>query len=230
MKVRIKFSKYSPMIFIGHLDMMRYFQKAIRRAELDITYSTGFSPHQIMSFAAPLGVGMYSNGEYMDIGMDSVTDAEDIKERLQAQMVEGVDILSVTILPETAGNAMASVAAARYTVRFREGYEPDFELFDHLEEYYRQETLPAVKQTKKNTVEFDLKQAIYELSWDKEKQEIYMLVNASSSGNVKPGFIMEHIYHYLGQEPSEFAFVITREDTYTEDADGNLIPLDQITA
>ena len=214
MKVRIKFSKYSSMIFIGHLDMMRYFQKAIRRAELDITYSTGFSPHQIMSFAAPLGVGMYSNGEYMDIGMDSVTDAEDIKERLQAQMVEGVDILSVTILPETAGNAMASVAAARYTVRFREGYEPDFELFDHLEEYYRQETLPAVKQTKKNTVEFDLKQAIYELSWDK----------------VKPGFIMEHIYHYLGQEPSEFAFVITREDTYTEDADGNLIPLDQITA
>ena len=227
MKVRIKFSKYSSMIFIGHLDMMRYFQKAIRRAELDITYSTGFSPHQIMSFAAPLGVGMYSNGEYMDIGMDSITDAEDIKERLQAQMVEGVDILSVTILPETAGNAMASVAAARYTVRFREGYEPDFELFDHLEEYYRQETLPAVKQ---NTVEFDLKQAIYELSWDKEKQEIYMLVNASSSGNVKPGFIMEHIYHYLGQEPSEFAFVITREDTYTEDADGNLIPLDQITA
>ena len=222
MKVRIKFSKYSSMIFIGHLDMMRYFQKAIRRAELDITYSTGFSPHQIMSFAAPLGVGMYSNGEYMDIGMDSVTDAEDIKERLQTQMVEGVDILSVTILPETAGNAMASVAAARYTVRFREGYEPDFELFDHLEEYYRQETLPAVKQTKKNTVEFDLKQAIYELSWDKEKQEIYMLV--------KPGFIMEHIYHYLGQEPSEFAFVITREDTYTEDADGNLIPLDQITA
>ena len=227
MKVRIKFSKYSSMIFIGHLDMMRYFQKAIRRAELDITYSTGFSPHQIMSFAAPLGVGMYSNGEYMDIGMDSITDAEDIKERLQAQMVEGVDILSVTILPET---AVASVAAARYTVRFREGYEPDFELFDHLEEYYRQETLPAVKQTKKNTVEFDLKQAIYELSWDKEKQEIYMLVNASSSGNVKPGFIMEHIYHYLGQEPSEFAFVITREDTYTEDADGNLIPLDQITA
>ena len=220
MKVRIKFSKYSSMIFIGHLDMMRYFQKAIRRAELDITYSTGFSPH----------VGMYSNGEYMDIGMDSITDAEDIKERLQAQMVEGVDILSVTILPETAGNAMASVAAARYTVRFREGYEPDFELFDHLEEYYRQETLPAVKQTKKNTVEFDLKQAIYELSWDKEKQEIYMLVNASSSGNVKPGFIMEHIYHYLGQEPSEFAFVITREYTYTEDADGNLIPLDQITA
>mgnify|MGYP000292669344 CR=1 FL=1 len=127
MKLRIKFRKYGPIRFIGHLDVMRFFQKANRRAELDVAYTGGFSPHQIMSFAAPLGVGMYSNGEYMDIGMDSITDAEDIKERLQAQMVEGVDILSVTILPETAGNAMASVAAARYTVRFREGYEPDFE-------------------------------------------------------------------------------------------------------
>ena len=57
-KLRIKFSKHGPIIFIGHLDIMRYFQKAMRRAEVDISYSTGFSPHQIMSFAAPLGVGL----------------------------------------------------------------------------------------------------------------------------------------------------------------------------
>lgn len=67
-KVRIKFSKHSSMIFIGHLDIMRYFQKAMRRADIDIAYSAGFNPHQIMSFAAPLGVGLYSNGEYLDIG------------------------------------------------------------------------------------------------------------------------------------------------------------------
>ena len=65
MKVRIKFSKYSSMIFIGHLDMMRYFQKAMRRAEIDISYSQGFNPHQIMSFAAPLGVGQTSESEYL---------------------------------------------------------------------------------------------------------------------------------------------------------------------
>ena len=57
MKIRIKFSKQGAMKFIGHLDTMRYFQKAMRRADVDIRYSEGFSPHQIMSFAAPLGVG-----------------------------------------------------------------------------------------------------------------------------------------------------------------------------
>ena len=55
------------MKFIGHLDMMRYFQKAVRRAKIDIRYSEGYSPHQIMSFAAPLGVGITSDGEYFDI-------------------------------------------------------------------------------------------------------------------------------------------------------------------
>ena len=57
MKIRIKFSKYGTMKYIGHLDMMRFFQKAIRRAGIDVKYSEGFSPHQIMSFAAPLGAG-----------------------------------------------------------------------------------------------------------------------------------------------------------------------------
>lgn len=71
MKVRIKFAKSGVMKFIGHLDMMRYFQKAMRRADIDIKYSEGFSPHQIMSFAAPLGVGITSDGEYLDIEVNS---------------------------------------------------------------------------------------------------------------------------------------------------------------
>ena len=56
MKVRIKFSKEGPVKFVGHLDTMRYFQKAIRRANLPVAFSGGYSPHMIMSFAAPLGV------------------------------------------------------------------------------------------------------------------------------------------------------------------------------
>lgn len=55
------------MKFIGHLDVMRYFQKAMRRAGIDIAYSEGMSPHMIMSFAQPLGVGLTSDGEYMDV-------------------------------------------------------------------------------------------------------------------------------------------------------------------
>ena len=67
MKIRIKFRKYGALKFVGHLDMMRYFQKALKRAGIDMKYSEGFNPHMIMSFAAPLGVGITSDGEYFDI-------------------------------------------------------------------------------------------------------------------------------------------------------------------
>ena len=62
MKIRIKFAKTGVMKFVGHLDVMRYFQKAIRRAELPMDNSDGFSPHMLLSFASPLGVGISSTG------------------------------------------------------------------------------------------------------------------------------------------------------------------------
>ena len=112
MKLRIKFAKYGALKFIGHLDVMRFFQKAVRRADIDIAYTGGFSPHQIMSFAAPLGVGLESNGEYMDIEVNSVTSSKDMLEVLNRQMVEGIHVLEVKMLPDDAGNAMASEKAS----------------------------------------------------------------------------------------------------------------------
>ena len=76
MNIRIKFQKYGVMKFIGHLDIMRYFQKSMRRADINIAYSEGFSPHQIMSFAAPLGVGITSDGEYLDIEVKSTNSSK----------------------------------------------------------------------------------------------------------------------------------------------------------
>ena len=58
MKARIKFRKYGAIRFIGHLDVMRYFQKVMRRADIPIAFTGGYSPHMIMSFASPLGIGL----------------------------------------------------------------------------------------------------------------------------------------------------------------------------
>ena len=63
MRVRIKYSKQGLFKFIGHLDMMRCFQKLLRRAGVDVTFSEGYSPHMVMSYAFPLGVGMTSDPE-----------------------------------------------------------------------------------------------------------------------------------------------------------------------
>ena len=119
MKVRIKFGKKGYMKFIGHLDIMRYFQKLNRRAGIDIAYSEGFSPHQKISFAAPLGVGLQSIGEYVDMEVNSLINSDEAVKRMNEHCVEGMEIYSFKLLPEDAGNAMSIVAAADYLITFK---------------------------------------------------------------------------------------------------------------
>ena len=126
MNIRIKFQKYGVMKFIGHLDMMRYFQKAIRRAGIDIAYSEGYSPHQIMSFAAPLGVGVTSDGEYFDIQVKSSLSSQEAIQALNEAMVEGVSVLEYRKLPDTAKTAMSLVAAADYLIYPKKQYQISF--------------------------------------------------------------------------------------------------------
>ena len=223
MKVRIKFSKYGALRFIGHLDVMRYFQKAIRRAEIDIAYSEGFSPHQIMSFASPLSVGHTSSGEYFDIEVNSFTDEEDMRKRLQNVMAEGIDILKIKLLPEKEKNAMASVAAADYLLTFSERFTPPEGWEEQLLEFYAQETIPAIKKTKKSEREINLKEGIYRL--EIRKDGVYMLLDAGSGSNLKPGFVMDFFFEKQGVSLPEYPFRIHRIETYKRNDGGSLEPL-----
>ena len=229
MRVRIKFSKHGVVKFIGHLDVMRYFQKAIRRAGIDVTYSAGFSPHQVMSFAAPLGVGHYSNGEYLDIEVNSHKGRQHMIDCLNDAMVPGIVIKNIVALGEKAGKAMASVAAAGYTLEWKEGYEVPENLEKLVEDFYAQPAIMVTKQTKKSTLELDLKPGIYENK--ATANSVYMMVDASSSGNIKPTLLLEAFYHFLGKEFQPLAIQITREETYTEvenNGTKEFVPLDAV--
>ena len=232
MKIRIKFAKYGSMKFIGHLDVMRFFQKAIRRADIDIKYSTGFSPHQIMSFAAPLGVGIESTGEYLDIEVNSITSPLEMKDALNKVMVEGMEILAVTVLPDDSKNAMASVAAAEYRItchldnageRSDENVMID-DLKKKLSDFYQNEHIFVTKTTKKSVLELDLKPGIYSLDVLSPQDAavsagasfvITMLVNASSSGNIKPSMVLEAFCTYAQISLPPSSYQIMRVDTYT---------------
>lgn len=241
MRLRIKFKKYGPVRFIGHLDLMRFFQKAIRRAQIDVAYTEGFSPHQVMAFAAPLGVGLTSNGEYMDIEVNSITSCQDIMERLNRASVYGIEVISVKILPDTAGNAMASVAAAAYTVRFREGRAPKVSIDTILPDFLARKQILFTRKTKKGLKEVDLRQGIYRLRTD-SSESVYMLVNASSGGNIKPIHVMEALLEQkeeaalraLEKEEEnsvESSLLITREELYTNtgtEAEPRFLSLDEI--
>ena len=199
MKIRIKFTKQGTMKFIGHLDMMRYFQKVMRRAQVDIRYSEGFSPHQIMSFAAPLGVGLTSRGEYMN-----------------QVMAEGTRVLSYRLLDDSCKNAMSVVAAADYLLTFRDGYKPeDLDgFFREFLEFCRQPQIMITKETKKGQREVDLKPLIYKA--ERQGEAVFLQVSTGSTDNIKPELVMEAFYRFRGEEYPPFAMMIEREEVYAD--------------
>ena len=241
MKLRIQFSKYGPLRFIGHLDVMRFFQKAIRRAGIDIAYSSGFSPHQIMSFASPLGLGVESRGEYLDIQVNEPMkipmNAQEMKDRLNAVCVEGIEIVRIVRLPENAGNAMASVAAASYTAAMKQDESVrqagvsllDFSCLESvIPAFLAQEQIFITKETKKGVSQMDIRPGIFSLSAHDGVLEFQ--VDASSAGNIKPYALLDALLSFAGKDTPPFWTVqFTRLETWTRaEADGRLIPLGDV--
>ncbi len=228
MKIRIKFQKDGVMKFIGHLDVMRYFQKAIRRADLDICYSEGFSPHQIMSFAAPLGVGITSEGEYLDIEVRTSPASRDAVRSLNREMVEGVRVVGYRRLPDDAKTAMSIVAAADYELFFKDGYEipaTAAELAAVVKSRFTdQEELLITKQTKKGERVVDLKRLVYHLQVEEREGKpcFRMRLSAGSTENVKPELVWEELFPPMAFVCDRNAIQIHRRDLYTTSEDGFL--------
>ncbi|HCA21690.1 MAG TPA: Fe-S oxidoreductase [Lachnospiraceae bacterium] len=191
MKVRIKYSKTGPVKFISHLDVMRYFQKAIRRAELDISYSTGMSPHQIISFAAPMPLMMESVGEYCDAEFERVTSSKEMVEAFNSVASPFIKMMDIVLLPDDAINSMAAVTASDYLItltdkgktKFGMSDESDYSCFSGLiNEINNSDKVEVLKKTKKSEAVTDIKPLIYDLSVVMQEDN-----NTANDINVKEG-------------------------------------------
>ena len=223
MKARIKFRKNGVMKFIGHLDIMRYFQKAIRRAEIPIAFTSGYSPHMIMSFANPLGVGLTSDGEYFDIELTESIASKEAVRRLNEQMVDGMEIVSFVQIPDDKkSKGMSIVAGADYLSSVKNGSLPE-DLAEKLEAFYAQNEICVVKKTKKSEKEVDIRTMIYKLECRDGK--IYMRVAAGSVQNLKPELVTEAFVRYLGMDAEEVTFTHHRLETFaeSENTEGKMI-------
>lgn len=231
MKIRIKFRKYGVMKYIGHLDIMRYFQKCMRRAKIDIAYSGGFSPHQIMSFAAPLGVGVTSDGEYVDIEVNSSESTETSLQRLNEVMAEGVLVTSYRKLKDTDKKAMSLVAAADYEIRIKNGYEvPQVDFEEAYRKFYVEPSeILITKQTKKSEKVMDLKKLVYDfqIRYEEGKPVFYLKVCTGSTDNVKPELVLEAFYKSFGVELEPLSIHIHRIDVYGWEG-GELVSLGEM--
>ena len=95
-----------------------------------------------------------------------------------------------------------------------------------VDDFLNREHINIIKQTKKNEIEFDLKPHIYEFSFDKNAYR--MLIDASSSGNIKPLSVIEEYARFCGIQITPSKYQIIREEFYTYDDDHRLVPLEAL--
>lgn len=250
MNARIKFSKYGVLKFVGHLDFMRYFQKAVRRAGIDVTYTEGFSPHQVMSFAMPLSLGATSDGEYMDTELNSNYEEQDILKLFNDVMSEGVEVTRFIKLPDWEMNkkkctAMSLVSAADYKASFKTNAIIDANEFKkEFIAFMNKESILIQKKTKKGEAEIDIRPYIYEYSFlsdefakktnrttlqmkeaelhadEYNSTSVYLRLSAGSAVNIKPELVLKSFFECLNKQFNEHAVQIHRMELYKNADDG----------
>ena len=95
---RIVFAKKGDMKYISHLDLVRLFQRATRRADIPVALSKGFSPRPVIRFKRALKLGVESETEEATFQLDSSVSLDDFKNRLQSQLPVGISIRSVEVI------------------------------------------------------------------------------------------------------------------------------------
>ena len=240
MKARIKFSKVGSMRFIGHLDLMRFFQKAFRRAKIAISYSQGYSPHQLMSFASPLGIGLSSDAEYLDIVLDDTQGIQGIVEQINEAMNDEICVKEFTVLKEEAKTSMAVLAACDYVVALKKGKDnflQDKECCKKaVENLAKKDKIEIVKKTKRSEKLVDIRNNIYCIKTDPKEFEAFTKVSygkseldteeydplfyceltAGSIVNIKPELVLEALCREEGQEFNVLDYQIHRIEMYAD--------------
>lgn len=240
MKARIKFRKYGVLKFLGHLDVMRYFQKAMRRADIPIAFTSGYSPHMIMSFAQPLGLGITSEGEYLDIELAESVPSKDAIYRLNQTMAEGMDVVSFRQINEDKkSSGMTNVAAAEYLVLPKEyeetalteynSSEPVFPrtFEERIRAFMGQPEIVVLKKTKRSEKEADIKPMIYDFRL--EPAGICLKLAAGSEANLKPDLVMETFLSFIKEEERKLHF--HRRELYAKNSAGEVpdyLPLEAL--
>ena len=225
-KYRFKFEKFGTIKFIGHLDVVIVFQRALKRADIPIAYSNGFNPHQLISFALPLSLGYTSIGEYGDFQLQTEEKPEELKEKINNALPEGLIITELIKLKEGVKNTMASVCAASYDIYFDETISPE-DVKNNLSSFINQNEILVMKKTKKNFKETDIKPDILgaeDISAD-GKAVLKVLVNAGSVKNLKPESVAEGFCIFINKEYNRYKTAFRRNEMYMKNSEEKLVPL-----
>ena len=224
----LKLTKGEDIKFISHLDYLKAVQRIIKRSLLPIQYSKGFNPHMECSFAGALSVGVYSQGEYMDIYLKEEMDKKLILNKLNESSDKNIEFLNIKFVrQEKIKKVMAMVEACLYT----------FDLKSNNNELIASEFKDLIdkdewifsKKSKKSETLVDLKDGIVELNYivENEYLKIVAMLKSGSVFNLSPKMLVNFLKNNLVYIDKESFPNIERIEMYYNH-NGSYIPISML--
>jgi radical SAM-linked protein len=195
MRARITFSKQGALRYTGHLDLHRLWERAMRRADLPLSYSQGFHPQPKISIASALPLGFSSRGEVLDVRFNAEIPTEEIAIRLQDSLPPDIQVIGVESVDEREPALQTQVISATYDVHLTEPVDGS-ELRRKVEEVMMSESLPRERRSKF----YDLRPLIEGLNIFTEADGniwLQMKLTARDGATGRP----EEVLNALGIEP-----------------------------
>lgn len=237
MEYRLKFSRGDEVKYISHLDIMKVFEMTMRRAKIKISYSQGFNPHPNIVFGLPMGVGLVSLAEYMDISLEENLSPNNLKSLLNENLPDGFNILDAKI-KEQKKNIMSQIAAARYEIALTMNTILQKKLIlQKIDEFVKKDTIMVLKKSKKSERIVDIKPLVLNINFKESKTLTYenrgddfkkqkrfileVLVKAGQNGNLKPALLVDALNDFLGDDAN--ILNVVRTQLYIADQDERFV-------
>lgn len=186
--IRTVFSKTGRAVYISHLDLNRCMQRAVRRSRLPVWYTEGFNPHPYIMFALALSLGFESRCEVMDFTLTEDIPFDEIKERINAVLPEGLEIISVS----SPVKKTKEIESAEFGV-YLYSDNPE-KLKSEFEKFMMQEKITVLKRNKKKQmIETDIKPfvKVIDISVSDDRLSIILNLPAGTQKNYNPTLLTD---------------------------------------
>ncbi|MEA2086899.1 MAG: TIGR03936 family radical SAM-associated protein [Candidatus Caldatribacteriota bacterium] len=205
--VRIKYCKDGPIKYISHLNLAQVFTRTLRRANIPVVISGGFNPRFRISFGPPLPLGISSTSEYLDIRLKEEVKVEELTERLNLVLPQGLKILRAKTIPSSADSLVKIIDKASYVITLKikekllnsavknqenELKELEREVENNNKRFLNLDEIIVEKQTKNGIKMVDIRPSILDISVKKFKKQILELgldLKIGQQGNLNPRYV-----------------------------------------
>lgn len=208
--VRVKYCKNGPIKYISHLNLAQVFTRALRRADIPVVISGGFNPRFRISFGPPLPLGISSTSEYLDIRLKEEVKVEELIEKLNLILPQGLKILKAKIIPSSADSLVKIIDRASYIITLKikikeklldsavknqeNGLkELEQEIEKNNKRFFNLDEIIIEKQTKNGIKMVDIRPSILDISVKKFKKQILELgleIKIGQQGNLNPRYVI----------------------------------------